>query len=390
MTNYSIAVSLRQPGTFGAGWVPTYSIYRERRSEFQAYVRTTEIGGEASATKEVSTNGSVRLAYNLEYGRTQAQPALLCAVFNRCTQLERDQISLVATPLAIASAQYSLARIDNPFNPSRGFEFRTEFRSSQRELGSAPDLTFNKGTIDAAWFIPVNRGSVFAVRVNGGLVLGPNSSVAGSPQYIPPTERLYAGGANSVRGFQQNELGALLYIAQGYDSVVVTDSTRYFRSRNDTIPFRVVPTGGNALFVTNLEYRVADIFFPGTLQYTFFVDGGDVWTRGVPGTGLGWSKMAWTPGVGIRINTPVGPLQVNVAYNPYPQPTGAIYYDAPADPVTHVAPLFCVSPNNTIPVHISSTGYNQDDVPCPATFTPSQSATFFRRLTFTFSVGPQF
>jgi hypothetical protein len=37
-----------------------------------------------------------------------------------------------------------------------------------------------------------------------------------------------------------------------------------------------------------------------------------------------------------------------------------------------------------------SGGYAQADAACPATFAPSQSSAFLRRLTLTFSIGPEF
>ncbi|MDE3214852.1 MAG: BamA/TamA family outer membrane protein [Gemmatimonadota bacterium] len=392
-TNYSISATLTQPGLLGTAWSPTYSIYRERRSEYLAYLRTTLIGGEASATRSVGAGAALALSYTLEYGRTQAQPALLCAVFNRCDEQSRLQISRTAQPLAVAGAQYTLARTDDPFNPSSGFVLRTEVRNSSRILGSSSDLAFNKGTFDVSWYHPVGRSGVFASRLRAGVVVGPSLSLSDPTRYIPPEERLYAGGANSVRGFFQNELGSLLYVATGFDSVVVNDSTRYFRSPNGVAPFRVVPVGGNALLVANFEYRVPDVFFPRLLQWTFFTDGGEVWTRGTPGSALALSQIKWTPGVGIRVFTPVGPLQVNVGYNPYPSPRGPIYYDASVNRETGVAPLYCVSPGNTIPVHLlsgSSGPYAQDEQACPATFAPAQSAAFLRRLTLTFSIGPEF
>jgi len=393
-TNYNISATLLQPGLLGTGWTPSYSLYSERRSEYLAYLRTTLIGGEAAVTRNVSDRGTLRLSYSLEYGRTQAQPALLCAVFNRCDTQSQDQISLVEQPLAVTGGQYTLVRTDNPFNPSDGFVLRTELRSSSRFMGSASDLTFNKGTADLSWFHPLGRIGVFAARLRGGLVVGPSLSLSDPTQYIPPEERLYAGGANSVRGFYQNEMGSLLYIAQGIDSVIVNDSTRYFRSPNGVTPYRVVPVGGNALVVVNFEYRVPDAFFPDLLQWTFFTDGGEVWTRGTPGTALALSQIKWTPGIGIRVFTPVGPLQVNVGYNPYPQPRGPIYYDASVNGETSVAPLYCVSPGNTIPVHLASSGgistYSQDSQACPANFAPARSGAFLRRLTLTFSIGPEF
>ncbi len=395
--NYSISATLQQPALFGTSWAPSYSLYRERRSEYLAYLRTTLIGGEASATRGAADGrGALRLAYSLEYGRTQAQPALLCAVFNRCDQASRDQISGAAQPLAVAGAQYTISRTDDPFNPSRGWVIHTEVRSSMRTLGSSPNLTFNKGTFDVSWYHSVGQNGVFASRLRGGLVLGPNLFRSDPTKYIPPEERLYAGGANSVRGFYQNELGSLLYIAKGYETVVVNDSTSYFQVPKGDSPFRVVPQGGTALVVTNFEYRIPDAFFPKLLQWALFTDGGEVWTRGAPGAGLALSQMKWTPGVGIRVLTPVGPVQVNVGYNQYRQPPGRIYYDASVNKESGLAPLYCVSPGNTIPVHQvtgsggTGTTYVQADQACPATYVPPQSTGFFHRLTLTFSIGSDF
>ncbi|HEU4990439.1 MAG TPA: POTRA domain-containing protein, partial [Gemmatimonadaceae bacterium] len=89
-TNYSISATLQQPGLFGSNWVPSYSLYRERRSQYLAYLRSTLIGGEASASRGLGDDASLRFAYSLEYGRTQAQPALLCAVFDRCDAQSRE------------------------------------------------------------------------------------------------------------------------------------------------------------------------------------------------------------------------------------------------------------------------------------------------------------
>ena len=393
-TNYSISATLRQPGLFGTAWVPTYSLYRERRSQYLAYLRSTLIGGEASATRGLGNQASVRFGYSLEYGRTQAQPALLCAVFNRCDEQSREQILRVA-PLAVASAQYNFSTTDDPFNPSHGFSFRSEVRSSARAIGSSSDLTFNKGTFDVVWYHGVGRSGVFAARLRAGAVVGPSLSLNDPTRYVPPEERLYAGGASSVRGFYQNELGSLLYIATNYTTVAVNDSTAYFQSPNGVRAFRVVPVGGNALVVANFEYRIPDAFLPQLLQWTLFTDGGDVWTRGTPGAGLSISQIKWTPGVGIRVFTPVGPLQVNVAYNGYARTRGPIYYDGSVNQDPGVAPLYCVSPGNSIPVHITTaaggaTVYTQAEASCPATFVPAQSSGFFHRLTLTFSIGPEF
>ena len=98
-------------------------------------------------------------------------------------------------------------------------------------------------------------------------------------------------------------------------------------------------------------------------------------------------------GVGVRVFTPVGPFQANVGYNPFAQPPGAIYFDASAAPPDGLSPLslYCVTPGNTIPAVPDAAG-KYEQVPglrCD-NFTPARKSSFLSRLTFTFSIGPDF
>jgi outer membrane protein insertion porin family/translocation and assembly module TamA len=244
----------------------------------------------------------------------------------------------------------------------------------------------------------------FAARARVGTVLGRSLSFRDSIGFIPPEERLYAGGATSVRGFQQNQLGSLIYVTSA--TVGPTPST------GDTVYFALdtsqhgiqtpIPVGGSSLIVLNFELRVRSRFFPDLLQYVLFADAGDVWNRATAleaqssshsASSLFLNGLKWTPGLGFRLVTPVGPFQVNVGYNPYPQPTGPIYFNSQVDPTTGLAPLYCVTPGNTIPATISPVSglYEQDPSrTCPGTFQPEQKHTFLSRLTLTFSIGPDF
>jgi hypothetical protein len=341
-----------------------------------------------------------RLAYTFEYGNTQAQPGMLCAVFNRCDSRDREAIE-ANLPFAVASASLARVRTDNPVGPTRGTSLRMELRSSSRLIGSARDLQFSKGTIDGAWYLPF-AGGTLATRLRFGAVIGTKLSFNRNVQFfVPPQERLYAGGATSVRGFQQNELGSLVYIAQDRpDTVAIPDSAPgKVMFVVDSVRQRVlrrVPVGGNSLVVGNIDYRFRTPFLPDLLQFSVFTDAGEVWNRGYTSERFGFRRLRWTPGVGIRVFSPVGPIQVNAAYNPYGYPLGPIYFDAP--PVEQpgggvLAPLYCVSPNNRLPMLRDADGQLnglQAQGSCPANFAPTRQNNFFNRLTFTFSIGPDF
>jgi outer membrane protein insertion porin family len=393
--HYFTGVAVRQPRLLGTKWVPTVSLYSERRGEFRAYLRSTLIGGEVSASRDLGDRMPLRLGYSFELGQTTAEAPALCALFNRCDPDSRAQISK-RLPLGVASAQIARIRTDNLINPSTGVALRGEIRSSaSRYLGTSNTLFFNKGTGDIALYYPVGR-TVLAFRLRGGAVLGRRLVLSDPGDFVPPQERLYAGGPTSVRGFQQNELGSVVYIARrgAVDSSIVAlagpDTVyRFFVSMDpDTIasPDRAVPLGGNSLLVTNLEYRVRDpFFFPDLLQYTFFVDGGDVWTRS-PTRRV---DMKWTPGFGVRALTPVGPVQVNIGWNGYRRDAAPIYYNP------DVTTLACASPGpeNTLTYRRgpSTAGLVAlSDAPCPGSFNPPKRDRWYQKLTFTFSIGSDF
>jgi outer membrane protein insertion porin family len=380
--HYFVGATLRQPAFLGTRFTPAFSLYRERRGEYLAYLRSTLIGGEASATRELGGGIPLRLAYTFEYGNTQAQPGMLCAVFNRCDRASREAIQ-ANLPLAVASAAVARVRTDNVVSPTRGSAIRLELRSSSRFIGSDPDLQFHKGTADAAWYWPLVGGTL-ATRVRFGAVIGTKLSLNRNVQFfVPPQERLYAGGATSVRGFHQNELGRLVYIAQDFPDTVLVDGEVTLEVDPARRVLRRVPVGGNSLVVGNIDYRFRTPLLPDLVQFSVFTDAGEVWDRGDSRQRFGFQRLRWTPGIGVRVFTPVGPVQVNAAYNPYDYPSGQIYYDAP--PVGQTAPLYCVSPDNGLPVIAGV----QAEGPCPDNFRPDRR-TKFSRLTFTFSIGPDF
>jgi outer membrane protein assembly factor BamA len=383
--NYYAGATLRRPTLFGTHWVPSYSAYTERSGEYQAYLRTTYFGAQASATRDLGRGLPFRAAYTTEYGRTVAQPAVLCAVFNRCSLSDQEDVQKTRR-LAIVSGALQWIHTDDPLEPTTGFVLGTEVRGSSKFFLSDPRVSFVKATADASWFRQINRKSVLAVRLRGGAISLTN--------LLPPQERLYAGGANSVRGFQQNELGPIVYLLDSKQFKADTDavnSTVTYVANPGASAARRSPGGGNALLAVQTELRIRDPFFPELFEYVPFVDAGQVWTR-EPGTRqLNLQRMEVTPGLGIRVFTPVGPIQVNAGYNPGKPRPGPAYYASPVNPQTGVAPLVCVTAPGepTVPIKIPLGGLDTSPK-CPATFVPTRSANFFKRLTVTLSIGNGF
>ena len=384
--NYFVGATFRQPNLLGTAFTPQLSLYRERRGEYRAYLRTTLLGGDLSATRQVSRDVPLRLGYLVEYGNTRAEPALLCAVFTRCDEQSRQQIR-TNQALAVGSVAMGRVRVDNIITPTFGSAIRGEYRIAHRVIGSASDLQFQRGSVDGSLIRPV-PGGTGAVRLRLGAVYSLTSQAGGS--YVPPQERLYAGGATSVRGFQQNELGAVGYIAEVQPSDTVIDGRTFFYLPDSLIgrTRRVVPFGGDALVVSNFEYRIPNPLAPRLVQHVLFADAGAVWNREVGGFAL-----RWTPGTSVRVITPVGPVQVNVAYNPYGKPAGPVYFDFPLDdadvPESLRGQLACVYPESALS-GFASRPTGSDAGSCPSLYRARAPGTLLGRLTLTFSIGPEF
>jgi hypothetical protein len=154
---------------------------------------------------------------------------------------------------------------------------------------------------------------------------------------------------------------------------------------------RTIPVGGSAVFVFNAEMRIRDPFLPDLIQYVPFVDGGQVWSSlpNVNNFRLLKSILV-TPGLGLRISTPVGPIQLSLGYNSHPSQPGPVYFGAPVDQAGR-APLICVTRpgDSTVPVTINSDG-SVTQAKCPGTFVPASPSGFFQRLTKIFSIGTSF
>ena len=392
--NYYLGASASRPAVFRE-FAPSVTLFSERRSEYNAFLRVAPIGSTLALGR---TLGRVTQAfgYSVEYGRTEAQPALLCAVFQQCEQADRDAFSRTQR-LAVASIALTRETGDNPVNPTRGTALRVELRTAGAYTGSDAGLRFSKMLVDAAAYRPLTPGIILAARVRLGAVVGPSLSFSNAALYVPPQERLFAGGPTTVRGFPQNQLGPAVYIASAYDTVRADGSrggdpsnprdTVFFRTRDGLPGERTVPTGGNAMVVANLEARIRSPFLPELLQWTAFADVGEVWNRGTPGAQLGFSALRWSPGAGVRVRTLIGFVRLDAAYNPYERPAGAAYFDTP---VSVGGALLCVSPANTLRVTSQAGQPAQASGTCPGTFVPPRESSFLRRVQLSLSIGQAF
>ncbi len=125
----------------------------------------------------------------------------------------------------------------------------------------------------------------------------------GRSQEVPVEDRFFLGGANSVRGYDEASLGPRT-IASGESKV----------------------DGGEFMALANIEFRYPlPLLGRWNFSGTFFVDGGNVWGRASDVTASDFrltSDVSETEvddfrygiGLGLRYNTPIGPIRVDYGY----------------------------------------------------------------------------
>jgi outer membrane protein insertion porin family len=312
--NYTATLTLRQPAFLSPSHTASLAIFAERRSEFRAYTRQA-VGANLAVTFNARRNVPVTVGYGYSVGRTTADPVVYCTRFLLCN--ESDQAFLAnRRPFGAITISGVRARVNSVLDPSAGSVTQVTLVYASRYVLSDTLYEFNRGELEVSKYYPLSRRSVLAWRIRGGTILPQRLSLLGhSVKFVPPDQRFYAGGPNSVRGYARNELGPRVYVS---DSVEVTGTDSVFKN------IRASPTGGNTVFTANAELRVPAPIFPDRVRLGLFVDVGQVWERGDTGTTV--SGLRVTPGLGLRFITPLGPVRLDAAYNGYPQEAGKLYF----------------------------------------------------------------
>jgi len=355
--NYNATVTLRQPAFLSPRHTASFAVFAERRSEFKAYTRQA-IGSNLGVTFNARRDVPVTVGYSYSVGRTTADPAVYCSVFLLCNASDQG---FLANRRAFGAVRISgiRGRVNSVLDPSGGSLMQITLVHASRYVLSDSLYEFNRGELDVAKYYSLSRRSVLAWRIRGGTILPQRITLLGKPtRFVPPDQRFYAGGPNSVRGYALNELGPRVYVT---DSIEVQGTDTSYRNLHAS------PTGGNTVFTANLELRVATPIFPERVRLGLFVDVGQVWERGDTLTPV--SGVRVTPGLGLRFITPLGPVRLDATYNGYPQEPG---------------PLYLLNTTNKSLTAVTDTAGNQ------VTLRPTVPRGFWRRVVVQFAVGQAF
>ncbi len=313
LLNYRLGVTLLQPYFFSPRHTASLGVYGERRSEIQAYTRQA-VGATAALTFNARRRVPIGLSYTFSVGRTTADPASYCIFFRLCDGPDqaflRDRRRFAAVTLTGVRS-----KVNSVLDPSTGSVVQVTLEHASRFVGSDPFYEFNRGEFQVQRYYAVARRAVLAWRVQAGTILPQRITLSGqAARFVPPDQRFYAGGPNSVRGYPRNELGPRVYWT---DSIEVQGTDTTYRNLHAS------PTGGNSMFVANVELRFPTPLFPERMRAALFTDVGQVWERGNQLAGI--SGVRITPGVGVRFVTPLGPVRLDAAYNGYPGEAGPLY-----------------------------------------------------------------
>ncbi len=322
--NFNVSATFRERFLFDRRTSALLSVSAERHSEFTAFMREA-YGGQLAITRQTPVRIPITGSYALSRDKTIAEPATFCSLLDVCTVESADSIFTKFRRRSAVSFSLVRDRLDSPLDPSRGSLFQLDMRHASQFIWSDELRQFTRGVAELSSHYRTGRRSVFSWRVRVGGVTAPKVSLDGEQRrFIPPEERFYAGGPSSVRGFSQNELGPFVRVididGRSNDSVFVRDPA-VPDGPVDTLTgrLRTSPTGGDAIVLANVEYR-----FPLTRRLSggVFVDAGKVFAIDEEASSAG---LRITPGAGIRLASPLGPIRLDVGYNPWPAEGGRLF-----------------------------------------------------------------
>ena len=252
---------------------------------------------EASKVARLRSRWSLRYEYKI----STCEGDELCEKLRNNEPVETLDPSVRTIQISSITPTFFWDTRDDIIDPHRGF-----FTSASVEYAFptfSADAHFLKEYIQGAWYLPLSRRTVLALAGRAGLIqnYGRRIDEAGLEVELPVplSERFTAGGENTHRAFPLDRLGNL---CTDPEELKFDCQPTLFRATENS---RVLPLGGNALFLVNAEYR-----FPifSSVGGAVFADIGNVFAKTID-----FNQLRYGAGLGIRYLSPVGPVRVDVA-----------------------------------------------------------------------------
>jgi outer membrane protein insertion porin family len=261
--NRSYSLNFREPWIYDSPYDLRLSLISQRVKREAYTLDATAL--QASLDHEFSPTTRGSLLYTLEENR-------LSNVDKSVVLTSKDDSPYLLSsigPLLVWDSR------DDPFNPRKGYYHSFQVEWALTAIGSQVDYTKYLGMMSG--YFSLDRFTL-ALLARGGL-----ADFIGKEMVLPLNKRFFLGGRSSVRGFARDQVGP--------------------KSDDGT------PMGGDVM--ANLK---AELRFPVYKDFgmALFWDAGQVWIRDQEK--VSWGTLRHAAGGGLRYNTPVGPISLDVGW----------------------------------------------------------------------------
>ena len=258
-------------------WIFDYPLSFGLDAYHRTHYRKTHVG---YGYEEIRSGGDVRLGKEfLEYVRGDLMYRIenvdISDVSSDATQDLRDEEG--DNWLSSLILGFSFDNRDNIYSPTRGIFSQASVENTGGILFG--DKDFVKGYTSNSYYYSPWKKIVVEFKGRAGL-----AAPYANTDKVPIYERFYAGGANTIRGYQERRVGP-------------RDP-----ASND-------PIGGEALLIGNIEASFP--IYEKVIKGAIFYDVGNVWSKFEDFAQGGYKQGA---GIGIRVRTPIGPLKLDWGY----------------------------------------------------------------------------
>jgi len=254
-------------------------------------------------SRSVRTFNSRRLETSAQLGQRVSRASTLLYRYSirrvsieaQTLKIQPQLIPRLAQPvrIGVASATFIQDHRDNPLESTKGFYNTVDFALAAAPFASNSDFVRLLGRNST--YHRLGRDMVLARTTSMGYLRGFDTRGL-IERDVPLPERFFAGGANTHRGFPENQAGP----------------------RDLLTGF---PLGGKAMFVNGTELRFPMVGH--SVGGVLFHDAGNVYQelskltlRARQRDVRDFDYMVHTVGFGIRYRTPVGPVRLDVGFSP--------------------------------------------------------------------------
>jgi len=289
---YRVLATYREPKVFNtpADILLTGILDQAIRSSFNYRTREVraEVGGHLTPRVSVAGRYSFQHTTLFDQRFTPDQEPLIDRVF--------PQVRLSKFSNAVIRDSR-----DDLLDPSRGLFLALNSDFSARAIGSEVGFVKTFGQAFQYFRLPLRRRIILATAERIGLAHGfprtvmtvgaTGATVTQTVQDLPASERFFAGGDTTVRGFSLDRLGT---------AATVDPQTGF-------------PKGGNGEVVLNVELRIDTVK---RLTAVTFLDAGNIFPNA---SDLSLTNLRPAAGFGVHYRSPIGPLRVELGFNLAPR-----------------------------------------------------------------------